>query len=358
MPAVSRSNSSLIQGPVQWEPYCVLALLAIWVFILSVQIGPGLIAGLAVFSLARFVRRGFDKLVARHIERVHSKTAKWLIRRLPIGLTVLVVVSVATLITLGFGNAVRFVVATLIEQGPKLIDEAIANLTTVTAQLPESIRSQVPVNTEELFAMVRSSVGDGLTYVRSFGGAGFFIMLQLVFALILGLSAGLMRISHTPKPLTKAWTGTMERYVKCFTLLMGAQVYVSIWNTFCTAIFVYFILPVFDVVLPFRELLLMFTAVASLIPAAGNIMANTLILLLTIRYGPWVAMGSVTYLFIIHKVEYFVNGYIIGRNVRASVPEMLIAIIFGETAFGLPGLITAPVTYAFLKVHWQRWGWV
>ena len=65
---------------------------------------------------------------------------------------------------------------------------------------------------------------------------------------------------------------------------------------------------------------------------------NTLILVLTIRYGVFVAVGSVMYLFIIHKLEYFVNGYIIGRNVRASVPEMLIAIILGEVAFGLPGL--------------------
>jgi predicted PurR-regulated permease PerM len=162
----------------------------------------------------------------------------------------------------------------------------------------------------------------------------------------------------TPRPLATAWIQTLENYVRCFTLLMGAQVYVSIWNTFCTAIFIYGILPAFDVVLPFRELLLMFTAVASLIPAAGNIMANTLILVLTIRYGVFVAVGSVLYLFVIHKLEYFVNGYIIGRNVRASVPEMLIAIVLGEVAFGLPGLITAPVTYAFLKMHWQRWGWV
>jgi len=214
----------------------------------------------------------------------------------------------------------------------------------------------------ELFKMISKDNSDFVGYIRSFGGASFFVFLQLVFALILGVSAALMvptPVAGGPvRPLATAWLETLERYVRCFTLLMGAQVYVSIWNTFCTAVFIYGILPAFDVVLPFRELLLMFTAVASLIPAAGNIMANTLILVLTIRYGVFVAVGSVMYLFIIHKLEYFVNGYIIGRNVRASVPEMLIAIILGEVAFGLPGLITAPVTYAFLKMHWQRWGWV
>lgn len=206
--------------------------------------------------------------------------------------------------------------------------------------------------------MLRHATGDIMGYARNFGGASFFIFLQLVFALILGVSAALMTASPEGKPLARTWMEVMERYVRCFTLLMGAQVYVSIWNTFCTAVFIYGILPSFDVVLPFRELLLMFTAIASLIPAAGNIMANTLILVLTIRFGVFVALGSVIYLFVIHKLEYFVNGYIIGRNVQASVPEMLIAIILGEVAFGLPGLITAPVTYAFLKMHWQKWGWV
>lgn len=344
--------------PLKWETISVVGVLVIWIFMLSVHIGAGLIAGLAIFSLTRFVRRVLEKSCRSRAEKVSNPAFRWLVQVLPIGLTTLIVAALVVLIAFGFTNAVKFVAQTLIDQGPKLIDEAIANLVTVTASLPESIRSQVPVNSSDFFDLLKKSFGSGLGYVRNFGGAGFFVFLQLVFALILGVSAGLMQARPDPKPLAAAWTHTMEQYVRCFTLLMGAQVYVSAWNTFCTAIFIYAILPFFDVILPFRELLLMFTAVASLIPAAGNVMANTLILVLTIRHGPFVAAGSVTYLFVIHKLEYFVNGYIIGRNVRASVPEMLIAIILGETAFGLPGLITAPVTYAFLKVHWQRWGWV
>jgi predicted PurR-regulated permease PerM len=266
------------------------------------------------------------------------------------------------LLGIGLNSGVRFVLATMTQQGPQLVEEALRNLNSVTASLPQAIKEHIPGKPSELFRMISKDDSDFVGYIRSFGGASFFIFLQFVFALILGVSAALMvpaPVAGGPaKPLADAWLQTLEKYVRCFTLLMGAQVYVSIWNTFCTAVFIYGILPAFDVVLPFRELLLMFTAVASLIPAAGNIMANTLILVLTIRYGVFVAMGSVLYLFIIHKLEYFVNGYIIGRNVRASVPEMLIAIILGEVAFGLPGLITAPVTYAFLKMHWQRWGWV
>lgn len=341
-----------------WEYFAVTAVIVVWVFMLSFKIGVGLIAGLAVFSLTRFVRQSFEKICHPKSERIQHKVLKWVFQILPIWFTTLVVAALVVLIALGFGNAVKFVVQTLLDQGPQLVDEAMANLFALVSSLPLGIRENLPDNPEELMKMARSSIGDSFGYLRNFGGASFYVFLQLVFALILGVSAGLIATRPRGLPLSDAWLGTMEQYVRCFTLLMGAQVYVSIWNTFCTAIFIYLILPFFDVVLPFRELLLMFTAIASLIPAAGNIMANSLILVLTIRFGPLVALGSVSYLFIIHKLEYFVNGYIIGRNVQASVPEMLIAIIVGETAFGLPGLITGPVTYAFLKVHWQKWRWV
>lgn len=349
--------------PLRWEYACVLGILAIWVGMLSLKIGVGLIAGLAIFAITRFVRRLFTRLLSPSLNTSKSAFMQGLFGWLPTFLTTAVVAAAVILLGIGLNSGVRFVVQTMTQQGPQLIEEALRNLNTVTASLPEVIRQHIPGKPSDLFRMISKDNSDFVGYIRNFGGASFFIFLQLVFALILGVSAaltvpGVNAPITASRPLAEAWLQTLENYVRCFTLLMGAQVYVSIWNTFCTAVFIYGILPAFDVVLPFRELLLMFTAVASLIPAAGNIMANTLILVLTIRYGVFVALGSVMYLFIIHKLEYFVNGYIIGRNVRASVPEMLIAIILGEVAFGLPGLITAPVTYAFLKMHWQRWGWV
>lgn len=348
---------------VRWEYASVVGILAIWVCMLSLKIGVGLIAGLAIFALTRFTRRGFVLLLQPHINKFKGPFMRGLFGWLPTFLTTAVVAAAVVLLGIGLNSGVRFVIATMTQQGPQLIEEALRNLNSVTASLPQAIKEHIPGKPSDLFRMISKDDSDFVDYIRNFGGASFFIFLQFVFALILGVSAALLvpatNVNGTgPRPLAAAWLQTLEKYVRCFTLLMGAQVYVSIWNTFCTAVFIYGILPAFDVVLPFRELLLMFTAVASLIPAAGNIMANTLILVLTIRYGAFVALGSVVYLFIIHKLEYFVNGYIIGRNVRASVPEMLMAIILGEVAFGLPGLITAPVTYAFLKMHWQRWGWV
>ncbi|HEX4880576.1 MAG TPA: hypothetical protein VFV39_12065, partial [Limnobacter sp.] len=300
---------------VHWEYACVAGILAIWVTMLSLKIGVGLIAGLAIFALTRFTRRGFVRLIQPHINRFNGRFSKVLFGWLPTVLTTAVVALAVFLIGLGFNSGVRFVVTTMTQQGPQLIDEALRNLNAVTASLPEAIKQHIPGKPSDLYKMLTKEEGDVMGYVRNFGGASFFIFLQLVFALILGVSAALMssavptQMSTAVKPLAHAWLQALENYVRSFTLLMGAQVYVSVWNTFCTAVFVYGILPAFDVILPFRELLLMFTAVASLIPAAGNIMANTLILVLTVRYGVFVALGSVMYLFIIHKLEYFINGF-------------------------------------------------
>lgn len=351
-------KNSPSNSPVHWEYASVVALLLVWAFMLSAKLGAGLIAGLAVYSLTRFTLRWITALClakARHFRHpAVTRALAWL----PTVLTSVIVVATLALIGLGLTSGVKFTIRTIVSQGPQLIDEAITNLNSITGSLPDTVRQQVPGNPADFFKMIKASSGDFTGYLKNFGGASFFVAVQLVFALILGTSAALLKPQGERKPLSAAWLGALEHYVECFTLLMGAQVYVSMWNTFCTALFLFAILPTFNIVLPFRELLLMFTAVASLIPAAGNIMSNTLILILSIKFGPMVAAGSLVYLFIIHKLEYFVNGYIIGRKVSASVPEMLIAIILGETAFGLPGLITAPVTYAFLKMHWKNWGWV
>jgi len=62
-----------------------------------------------------------------------------------------------------------------------------------------------------------------------------------------------------------------------------------------------------------------------------------------------VALVSLAYLIIIHKLEYFLNARIIGGHIRARAWELLIAMLVMEAAFGIPGLIAAPIYYAYVK---------
>jgi predicted PurR-regulated permease PerM len=52
---------------------------------------------------------------------------------------------------------------------------------------------------------------------------------------------------------------------------------------------------------------------------------------------------------VIHKLEYFVNARIVGTEIRASAWEILVAMLVMEAAFGLPGVVAAPIYYGYLK---------
>jgi predicted PurR-regulated permease PerM len=63
----------------------------------------------------------------------------------------------------------------------------------------------------------------------------------------------------------------------------------------------------------------------------------------------YVALGSLAFLVLIHKLEYFVNARIVGTQIRARAWELLVAMLTMEAAFGIPGLVAAPIYYAYLK---------
>ncbi|MER9120562.1 hypothetical protein NKH93_33945, partial [Mesorhizobium sp. M0954] len=57
------------------------------------------------------------------------------------------------------------------------------------------------------------------------------------------------------------------------------------------------------------------------------------------------------FLIVIHKLEYFVNAKIIGSRINARAWELLLAMLFMEAWFGMPGLVAAPIYYAYLKAE-------
>ena len=57
------------------------------------------------------------------------------------------------------------------------------------------------------------------------------------------------------------------------------------------------------------------------------------------------------FLVVIHKLEYFVNARILGGEIHAAAWEILLAIFCFESAFGIPGVIVAPIIYTYLKAE-------
>jgi predicted PurR-regulated permease PerM len=91
------------------------------------------------------------------------------------------------------------------------------------------------------------------------------------------------------------------------------------------------------------------TFIAGLLPVIGNLISNTVICIISLSHSLYVTLASLAFLVVIHKLEYFVNARIIGTQIRSRAWELLIAMLVMEAAFGVAGVIAAPIFYAYLK---------
>jgi predicted PurR-regulated permease PerM len=100
------------------------------------------------------------------------------------------------------------------------------------------------------------------------------------------------------------------------------------------------------------------TFFGGLLPVFGNLISNTVIVVVSLSQGFFVALGSLAFLIVIHKLEYFLNARIVGAEIKASAWELLCAMLVMEAAFGVHGLIAAPIFYAYAKAELRQLGLV
>ena len=109
------------------------------------------------------------------------------------------------------------------------------------------------------------------------------------------------------------------------------------------------VLPALGVDLPLIKSLIITTFLVGLLPVVGNLISNTLIVVVSLSHSLQIAFGSLAFLVIIHKLEYFLNAKIVGSLISARAWELLIAMLAMEAAFGIGGLVAAPIYYAYIK---------
>jgi predicted PurR-regulated permease PerM len=130
-----------------------------------------------------------------------------------------------------------------------------------------------------------------------------------------------------------------------FQRVMGAQLIISTLNTGFTAVFLMFI----D--LPYMGLVLALTFLCGLLPIVGNLISNSVIVAVSFTKSPQLALASLIYLIVLHKLEYFLNSKIIGERIKNPVWLTLLGLIIGERLMGIPGMILAPVVLNFIKIE-------
>ncbi len=232
-----------------------------------------------------------------------------------------------------------------------LLKQLIGIIDSARVSLPSWAVTSLPANVDELrnisVKWLREHTGD-IQQVGTIAGRAF---IHILIGMIIGAMVALheVRPREAQKPLARALTERVDRLGNAFRRIVFAQVRISALNTTLTGIYLAVVLPLFGVHLPLTKTMIAITFVVGLLPVIGNLMSNTVIVIISLGHSVYVALGSLAFLVIIHKLEYFVNAKIVGTQIRARAWEILVAMLTMEATFGIAGVVAAPIYYAYIK---------
>lgn len=194
------------------------------------------------------------------------------------------------------------------------------------------------------------------THAQILRAGGLWLTIGLIYLIMGGLLAILVFFRHVTKhdevnrgPLARHLVEKVDRFAHAFSRIAWAQVKISAVNTTLTGLYLLVALPLFGIQVPFATTLVVITFICGLIPVLGNLISNTVITILSLGVSVPTAVASLSFLVVIHKLEYLINSRIVGGETDSQAWEILLAIIVGEAAFGLGGVVMAPIVYAFAK---------
>jgi len=314
------------------------------ILVLQLHLLPALLAGLLVFELVHLTA----PLLAR---RLSHQSAKMVVAVLFAMLVVGTVVLALTL-TIGYFNDAGSL-ASLASRMAEILEDS-------RQSLPAWLLAYIPGSVEEMKALAVAWLrehGGELQVIGKEAGRGLaHILIGLVIGAMLAVQAT-VRIADS-RPLAAALSERAARLALAFRNIVFAQVRISFINTVFTAIYLAAVLPLFGVHLPLVKTMIAITFVVGLLPVIGNLISNTVIVVVSLAHSPQMAMASLGFLVLIHKLEYFLNARIVGGQISAKAWELLLAMLAMEAVFGLPGVVAAPIFYAYLKAELKAAGLV
>lgn len=223
-------------------------------------------------------------------------------------------------------------------------------------QCPEWICSNIPDSAHELRAVLTDLLREHAGEAKNIGtGAG-----HTIVRVIIGMIVGAMiSLSVVPVRLGVLGAALLDRvacFADAFRKVVFAQVKISSINAAATGAYILLVLPLFDIHLPLAKTLIALTFLLGMMPIIGNLISNTMLVIITLPFGIIAAAGSLLFLVTLHKLEYFLNAKIIGNQIKSHAWELLLAAIVMESIFGLPGVVMAPILYAYIKQELIRVG--
>ena len=313
----------------------VLALLALWI-VLKSGLLLALFSGLLVYSLVH--------LLTPTIEKKFNNKQSRMIAVILLSMLIVVGISVGIWAGLVFFRSDAGSVQSLLQKLADIIEAS-------RSQLPAMVSAALPEGVDPLKGMLSNWLREHAGEAKLLSQEAGHLIVHLLLGMIIGSMVALQDVSSQQH--YRAFAAALHQRVanlgQMFHKIVFAQVRISLINTTFTAIYLALVLPLAGVHLPLTKSMIAITFLAGLIPVVGNILSNTVIVIVSLSHSPHIALMSLAFMVVIHKLEYFLNARIIGAKVNAKSWELLTAILVMETLFGLPGVVAAPVFYAYIK---------
>ncbi|RQH04587.1 AI-2E family transporter [Paraburkholderia dinghuensis] len=328
------SNTSLPKLPaVEIGSYLVAASALLAVLYLNLL--GALLAGMLVYQLVH--------IIAPYIERsMSSQRARWA----SVVLVSIVIVGVLTGLTVGVIEHFEDDVPSV----QKVMSQMMVFVDQARGHIPAAVAAYLPVDVDQLKVKVVALMHEHADQLGQGGKNAARIFGRIVIGMIIGAIVAIsMQKNARRLPLSNALVTRVARFADAFRRIVFAQVKISAINTAFTGIFLLLILPIFHSPLPLAKMLVAVTFIVGLLPVIGNLISNTLIVAVALTVGLPAAITALVFLIVIHKLEYFLNARIVGGQIEARTWELLVAMLVMESAFGIQGVIAAPIFYAYIK---------
>lgn len=297
---------------------------------------PALLGGLLIYEIVITGARGLGDLGVRPL----------------VGKTVLIItLAISIIAVLSFGG---YMFASYISNGPEslvvLLQRMADVVVSATSQLPLWMHQYLPENIDEWQVTASNWLRENAAYFSVVGRDSVVFIIHLLVGMVVGGMVALYP-AHPSKraPLAHALSERVAFLGVAFRRIVFSQVRISALNTLLTGIFLTLVMPAIGYDLPLVKTMIAVTFIVGLMPIIGNIISNTVIFLIALGVSPFAAIVALLYLIVIHKLEYFINARIIGTQIRARAWEILLVFLVMEAAFGIAGLVAAPIYYAYLK---------
>lgn len=324
--------------------------------VFAYDIAAWLLVGLALVVVVKFhlLAALFSGLLV--FELVHVLVPVFRLSQLAGKRAKLLAVALLTLAVVGMLTLVILWGAALLRNGSDNLPQLVATMAEIVeesrALLPPLVEEHMPLNFEEMQAAVAGWLRSHADELRVVGQETLRTVAHMFIGMVIGAMLALREALPSQgqgRPLATALLERIERFGASFRRVVFAQVRIAGLNAFLTWLYIGVALPLLDMPLPYAKTLILVTFVAGLLPVIGNLISNTIIVTVSLSQSLGLALGSLAFLVVIHKLEYFLNAHIIGSRIRAAAWELLLAMLIMEALFGLRGLIAAPVYYAYLK---------